>query len=465
MSLGVPQLYQPHTLPQALGQSNALRQNIVKANYQPQMIQNQLALEKAQAKYFEDRGKYYDESGNLKQTQSENQQNGYGGNTGQGFLLAQKILADPNSSPQEKAAAQALMTRIGAFGLGNVPTNTPSGQAFSSGALQQMFDINPTASPFNALNTTPKETYQDWTQQYGATTAEKQAGAARDIAEAESLTAGAVNKGYPSEYGLNTTPTAANSAQQTIAQQQGPTPPGNFIDWQPDQQSQYIATHDAPPPLPPGASAITEKVDPRTETRIGGLAPTAETLTYIQREINDPLVTPYIGKDAAGYIERAQAQLKRVGTIDPGYAKYLALKENTNAFLADMVASTQTGSRGSGVMQQFQKAIGFDHVIDLQQANMAIQQAGDILYDEGVAYIGGSYDPGLRQNAFNGVKLLQTAGFGTPVSQDQTTSQAQKLQQNLDEIDIQLGNKSPSSASTSQSSKPLVYNLETGTFQ
>lgn len=203
-----------------------------------------------------------------------------------------------------------------------------------------------------------------------------------------------------------------NAATATPNQQASQSlPQGSFTLWKPEDQDNYIQNNNTPPPLPPGA--ITKEIDAKTIARINGMAPTAQSINFMQQGLNNPQISPYIGNSAQAIANRASAQaLARVGKAPQAYSDYLSFEKNAQALISDTVATTQTGSRSFGMMQQFLKVFDPSSQVTLAQAKSAINNAGSILYDEGKTYVGSPYAPGLRTAAYNGVKLLSNYGFG-----------------------------------------------------
>lgn len=149
-------------------------QALIQAAYAPQQARAEINMKNAMADMYSGKSAYYDAGGNLKSVQANNQSQGYGGSTGQAFLMAKQVMADPNASSEQKQAAQAYMQRSALFG-NNINTTTPVGAGFVAGQLQNQQNTNPAASPFTALGTSPKDAYAQQQAQYNAKTAQTQA--------------------------------------------------------------------------------------------------------------------------------------------------------------------------------------------------------------------------------------------------------------------------------------------------
>lgn len=436
---GVPMLYQPQTMMDALGQGNALRQQFVQSYYQPQQIQNQLALQQNQNALQKNQialGNYDVQNAPtaianqnaLAQLQlaTGNANLQYGsGPLGQLFRAAN----NPDLTPEQKSAANNAI-----FWQSSLPQGTPN-NPLTQAAFASFLQNNPEVASNiqKATGMSPGDIVKMIANQYQSTTTKNNAQAQQDIQQAnigipakateaiasanqkntQTVNAGGVSTGLKSD--LKSVQDGLDSA--SIAQQQATAgyPQQSFTLWNPQDQDKYISENNAPPPL--SGSAITKQIDAKTVARINGLAPAAQSIQFMQEGLNDPVITQYMGNSAQARTQRATAQAAAlIGRPPDSYSKYLSFEKQAQALIADTFATTQTGSRSFGMMQQFQKVFDPGSQTSLNQAKESINNAGKILYDEGKTYVGAPYEPGVRNSAFNGVKLLNNMGFGSQKS-------------------------------------------------
>lgn len=184
---GVPILYQPHGLMDALSQGNALRQAMVNSYYQPQQLQNQNALAQAQIQQAQNTANYGD--GQL------------------GGILA--ALANPNIPEDQKNSLKTALTMSSLYRPGQ--PNDPTTQAVRTSTIAN--DPNLSGGIQGTTGMTPEQLYQQQLQQYQSKTAQQSAAANQKNAQADLL--------YPSqaEYYTGRGQQAQATANQLIPSQ------------------------------------------------------------------------------------------------------------------------------------------------------------------------------------------------------------------------------------------------------
>lgn len=400
MSFNVPQLYQPRRLMDSVNQGNALLQELMQTQAMPQQIKNQLALQAGQAQQAQNQAKY---------------------GIGQyGAILTG--LNNPNIPDDQKNALKTALT-INALYRPGMP-NDPTAQAVRSGVISQDPSLYNTVQAGSGQ--TPQQLYDQQNQQYQSKTAQQNATAAKNNVEAQTVLPTQAAKNISQASLTNTqnvneggTTTALSSDLAPLQQQlqgmqdaQAKLPSGNFMGWNSSDQNDYISKNDVAPPLPNG-TAITKKIDPKTEARINGLAPTAQSIQFMKENLGNPDVQKYIGNSVQAKANRVMANAAILANKPlEDYKNYLAFKASAQTLVNDTISTTQTGSRSFGMMQQFLKVFDPDSQTTPGQAKQSLDNAANILYGEGLTYVGGPYEPGLRNAAFNGVKLLNNMGYG-----------------------------------------------------
>lgn len=235
----------------------------------------------------------------------------------------------------------------------------------------------------------------------------------------------AVNAGFNQNFLNSLFPgmPAANSAVGDNGQPyQYPT--ASYTQWKPQDQAQYIANNNAPPPLPLGASTVLSdsQIDDRTRTKINAIPQVSNSIVAVRSALEDPDIQQFYGNNRGALIRKGEALMQNASNGQPvaaadqpllaAYSKFLAFGKVANTLTADLLATSQTGSKGGFVMSQFQKLTDPKQQLNLNEAQDAINMAGQQLATEAASYVAGQYPPAMRQVAFNGLKVLQNGGYG-----------------------------------------------------
>lgn len=343
--------------------------------YMPQQMQAEIGLKNAQAQYNTQRGGYYDQYGNFRQTQAENMP---------GLWSAQ--------AERQKALADILYPSLANVNTAKAEELIPAQAAEkkqSANLKNAQAAVQPTIG-------------------------------AKNVASAEESAAKAMNLGSANGGQINSTVAGAqkNAPQgRTLFGNNGqPTqyPLSNsFTSWKPEQKTEYMDNNPyKAPPLPPGI-ARNDKIDTKTKMKINNLAPTAASLGELRNMMQDPEIAPFFGPAGPAMIKRGEsiASGKLQGEYPPGYQKLVQM-QSLGRMLIDSLATAQTGSISITPMKQFYEALYGNGQVSAQTALNTINQFGNILYKEGESYVASPYTEPVRDTAYFGLQQLRKAGFG-----------------------------------------------------
>lgn len=366
----------------------------LQAAYLPQQMQSEIAKNNAMAQYNQLHGAYFDPNSAFRQSQIQQNQS----KAGMYDTASDKNVANTNQinqTTQPKVENINSQTNLNNQKANVQPTIAATNQAKAAKTYQDAINLG--LDPDQAMQYTQHVTQQQPSQQLPISQPQ-----ASDMS----------NKPTPTQIqamGPNNQPTIYDNSK-------------NFGLWDPTQQDQYVANNNKIPALPKGTT-LNLKPDQKTVTKINALPVVAPSVVHMKNLLNDPEVTPYLGSTGKILMDNIAASTQgRLGNYPSGYKKAQTLYRLSNSII-DTLATSQTGSRNLGAMNQFNDAFNPKNALDGQQANDALSALSQTLYDEGKVYVGQNYLPGLRQTAFNGVKQLQQAGLTQEGSSMKVNSQ------------------------------------------
>jgi len=346
MAGGVATLIQQHTLPQALGQGNALLQSFMKTRAMPEQIKNSLLQGQANA------------------TKAQNEAQYGSGQYGQ-ILTA---LNNPNVSENQKKALQTALT-INSLYRPGMP-NDPTAQAIRSGSIVQ--DPNLSNTVQTGSGQSAPELYKTQEDQYKAKTKEQLARAHENEQRGNYYEKGGA-KGSFIDYLMNNPDVKGVISPEMLSQAVGST----LTMGAPAAVKAEAAANIA---VKYGNTNLADSVD-KWQTKQGTTSAILNKLagydmidkgfeTVMPRYI--PIMQYYSGPQGALNLKADMANAALGRPTSPEYDKYKTFATTVLPTLADQLRKTWGASVTPEINAQLQGIIGFKNTWDQIQQNPKI---------------------------------------------------------------------------------------------
>lgn len=424
MGMAVPQLYQPHTLPQALGQANTLRQQMVQSHYQPQQIQNQLALEKAKIQEAENVAAY--------------------GNGQYGQILT--ALNNPNIAPQQKEALEAALT-INSLYRPGMPNN-PTTNALQSGIISQNPNLANTIQAGSGQ--TPQELYEIQQEQYKSKTDQQKARAQEARQRGEYYEAGGAKGAFLKKW-MNDPELKGVITPELMAQ----TIVGNLTTGSPPAVKAQAAANVA---LKYGNTGLADSLDKWSQKEGTPSAILNKLSAYdmidkgfeVMMPEYIPILQYYSGPTGTAQLKLDIANASAGRSTSPEYDKYKEFTTSTLPALADQLRKTWGTSITPEMNTQLQGMIGFkDSWDEIQQNPEIVEQRYQALKQLLAAEVSALKD-------YSAPSIIGN----TTGAQGQSAGQDAAIQQSLQSIQSTMNNQQ--ATGNGSQAGVLVYDPATG---